>query len=359
MAREFGRIRISIADDADFEDLAPEGQWLYTRIGIPETSLNHCGVFDWRPARLIRKARGLTIAYLERAAADCEHGRFVLFDIDTEEALMRSYIRSEELLRNPKMAVAVINAYRATASKILRAAVVDELRRIKDEHPEYSSWKAGDVGAQLAELLTRPGSDQVPYVVRYAHRIGNGESVGIGNADPVPISNPEMVPNTDRQTNRSPTGSPNRNGADSLQTAPTDLRLQTREGYVSPVGHQSDDPDSNIPPPRYCPDHMPDGDSDGKACRACGAHGRALIDWTKRRTEDEHRARRDALEQAAADRAAEIAACNLCNPDGYRAGVVCDHIDRTEISATGAAMVREALALSRTAPTPETAGDGE
>jgi hypothetical protein len=299
VAREFGRIRISIADDADFEDLTPQGQWLYTRIGIPETSLNHCGVFDWRPARLVRKARGLTVTYLEEAAADCEHGRFVLFDPDTEEALMRSYIRSEELLRNPKMAVAVINSYRATASKALRAAIVDELHRIKEEHPEYSSWKAGEVGVQLAELLTRPGSDQVPYVVRYANRIGNAQPVLIGNAEVVPISNHDPVLIGDRQTNGTPTGIPNRNGPDSLQTAPTDLRLQTEGGYVSPEGHQGNERDSNTPPPRFCLDH-PNGT--GKPCNACGVAGKHLAAWNVARADARRR---------------EIANCPSCDPKGW------------------------------------------
>lgn len=42
--------------------------------------------------------------------------------------------------------------------------------------------------------------------------------------------------------------------------------------------------------------------------------------------------------------AAAIARCDFCDEDGYRSGVVCDHVDRTETARAGAALVRAALA---------------
>lgn len=40
------------------------------------------------------------------------------------------------------------------------------------------------------------------------------------------------------------------------------------------------------------------------------------------------------------ERAEAIRACNLCNDNGYRGGVVCDHIDRQEAARRGMAMIR-------------------
>lgn len=45
--------------------------------------------------------------------------------------------------------------------------------------------------------------------------------------------------------------------------------------------------------------------------------------------------------------AAAIAACMLCDPDGYRDGRICDHVDRAEIRAAGMKRVRAALAERR------------
>lgn len=50
---------------------------------------------------------------------------------------------------------------------------------------------------------------------------------------------------------------------------------------------------------------------------------------------DEAEARRNAIRRAN---------CRMCNDDGYRGAIVCDHTDRTEIAKRGSARCREALA---------------
>lgn len=42
-------------------------------------------------------------------------------------------------------------------------------------------------------------------------------------------------------------------------------------------------------------------------------------------------------------RIAAIGRCDLCDSDGYRGGMVCDHIDHTEAAKRGMAMVRKAM----------------
>jgi hypothetical protein len=39
-----------------------------------------------------------------------------------------------------------------------------------------------------------------------------------------------------------------------------------------------------------------------------------------------------------------IVDCQLCDDDGYRNGVVCDHVDRIGVAEAGMAKVRAALA---------------
>lgn len=43
-----------------------------------------------------------------------------------------------------------------------------------------------------------------------------------------------------------------------------------------------------------------------------------------------------------------IAHCPLCDDDGYRGCVPCDHVDRAAIAARGLARVREALSSNHT-----------
>lgn len=346
MAREYARIRISIAGDNHVEQLTPAAQWLYFRILIPDPKLSHCGVTDWRPKRLINKAAGLTLDYIEAAAAELERERFALFDDNTEEVLVRSYLRSEELLRNPKMAVAVADAYLGVASRQLKAAIASEVHRDKKDHPDYSSWTHAISREAVEILLTAKTSDEVPYVDTF------------GNAN----SDPERVPTTNQNGN----GIPNRKGnpdpgsdtqsetqADSLHLVPTSLQPAHVEGYVSTEGHQATGPDPSSSPPRYCPQHMPNGHT-GK-CPACGDHRRAFDAWMANATLDQKRAEQERAQAEAAERetaaigrAMAIAECELCDDDGYRGTTVCDHQEHADTNAAGMAKVRAALAAKET-----------
>ncbi|WP_029923947.1 hypothetical protein [Nocardia otitidiscaviarum] len=187
---------MSIWEDDDFLDLSPAAQHLYFVLAT-DPSMSYCGRVDWRPARLTTRAAGWSRAAIDTAATELEQGRFVLFDPDTEEALVRAFIRSDELLRNPKMGVSVVKAYGSVASRTLRAAVVTEVVRVHCEHPEYSSWSSQISGEPLARLLAKPGLDSVGYTNRITNQIGNQ----IGNADPVAIGDSDPVQITDPDTN--------------------------------------------------------------------------------------------------------------------------------------------------------------
>lgn len=139
MPRKYARTKLSINDDPDFEDLSTEAQWLYQRVMMTDDTLSACGVMDWRPKRLLRKSRTITLKKILDAAAELERTRFALFDLETEEALIRTYVRHDEPLRNPRNAAAVISAYRAACSPELRAAVVTEVIRDYADNPDYLS----------------------------------------------------------------------------------------------------------------------------------------------------------------------------------------------------------------------------
>lgn len=269
MAREHARIWLDINDDDHFEKLSPLAQWLYVRVLLTDSTLNYCGVADWRPKRLLRKAAGLTIDAILGAAAELEQKNYTLFDLDTEEVLVRSYIRRDELLRNPKMAATVIKAYPAVASGVLRAAVVTELRRVHKEHVDYSSWTHKDTAEGLARLLGKTPLEEVGYTpqISVPNPVENGIPNPIPNTYPNPVENgnPNPVENTDPDPDADHQSQSARNPSTStLHPSPAPL-----EGYVSPVGHQGDEPDPTAPRPSdRCPRHA--NVESPPACRACG-----------------------------------------------------------------------------------------
>lgn len=212
--RDHARVRISLAEDNHFEELSMDAQWLYIRVLVPEPSLSYCGIADWRPKRLLGKSMDMTMDRLLDAAAELERERFSLFDLTTEEVLVRSYIRSDEILRNPKMVPAVLKAYRLAASKQLRAAVVSECLRAKEQHPEFSSWTHVSAGPEMAKLLARPSSKEIPYVSQYGDRIGNATNSDYqSDSAPIPSlpSPPSLLP-TPLSEKSAPAGPPSKRG---------------------------------------------------------------------------------------------------------------------------------------------------
>ncbi|WP_280448417.1 hypothetical protein [Nocardia brasiliensis] len=337
MARKYARTKLSINDDPDFEGLSTEAQWLYLRVMMTDPSLSACGVMDWRPKRMLRKSRTITLKKLLDAAAELEHARFALFDLDTEEALIRTFVRHDEPLKNPKMAGAVVNAYQSIASPELRAAVVTEIAREFAEHPDYSSWEHKDTAEDLARIRARPGLGEVEYISAYddfadddpadiADRIGY--LTGIENGDPTPIENgyPDSVSKgdvhrgADRQSK----------SVDYLPApTPTTITSQHSGGYVTGERHQSGGTES---PPLGCPQH-PNGTT--APCGACGeirrARERFEVSAARLQAEQHAAEKREAAEL----KARAVEACDICDDEGYHRRHVCTHDPAIENAGGG------------------------
>ncbi|NKY60792.1 hypothetical protein [Nocardia flavorosea] len=236
MPREYARFQLSMWEDDDFLNLTPPAQHLYFVLAT-DPEMSYCGRVDWRPTRLRVRAAGWTPERIESAAAELEEARFVLFDPDTEEALVRALIRSDELLRNPKMGISVVRAYGAVASRTLRAAVVTEVKRAHAEHPEYSSFSSPISGEHLARLMTRPDLEEHGYTNRITNHIGNHIGNRIGNAEP--------VENTNRIGNA--IGNPIGNADRSVSYLHTADRIQ--QTYIPHTARAADPGEPDAPPP--------------------------------------------------------------------------------------------------------------
>ncbi|MFK0222163.1 hypothetical protein ACIQWN_28735 [Streptomyces vinaceus] len=129
MARGHGRILTSIWEDTDFLDLEEREQRLYLFL-ISQPNLNHAGLLDLTLRRWARKARGLTSAELEKRLQTLEDARFIVMDEDTEELLIRSFIRNDGVWRMPKVMGAAVSGALEISSKRLQQALLAEMSRI-------------------------------------------------------------------------------------------------------------------------------------------------------------------------------------------------------------------------------------
>ncbi|WP_280489537.1 hypothetical protein [Nocardia farcinica] len=338
MPRSYAPIFIDINDDPDVEDLSLEAQWLYFRVLLPLPDLSACGVADWRPRKWLRRASNVTLDTILAAAAELEAARFVLFDTDTEELLVRSLVRRDRPLRNPKYAAAVVKAFQGIGSRMLSAAVVSEIQRDYAENPDYSSWTHKDTVRDLKRILSRPNLDAVGYRPAFtdinaadarpeAARITNP----IGNPDPIENGNAGSVENHDSDrgldyqsdsvgflpvtshlppvtTGGSPHGgtSPGAPG-DSLDAHPQESEQDSDSDEFADRLRAAAEAALGPQPDPWCERHP--GGTD-QPCRECQAHRRRLERWTTER----HRIRA----QIAEARRAAVAECDLCDTEGWR-----------------------------------------
>lgn len=151
MASDRAYINRGIWNDADHRQLTPEAQHLYYLL-LTHPTLSYAGVVDWRPNRLTPFARGLTVERIEAAAAELSAGLYIVIDEETEEVLIRSWVKHDGVLKQPRLAVSMANAYTRTASNDLRGVIVHELARQREAHPEYACWE----DSRVLDVLAQP-----------------------------------------------------------------------------------------------------------------------------------------------------------------------------------------------------------
>lgn len=93
---------------------------------------------------------------------------------------------------------------------------------------------------------------------------------------------------------------------------------------------------------RVCPRH-PNGNPTGEACGGCADARRAVAADAAEALEAAKRARSAEVREQAAGKLAAIADCGLCDDNGYRGTVVCDHIDHAPAAARGRAKIQAEL----------------
>ena len=156
MARDRAKINTGIWGDSDWKSLTMPQQWLYTTM-LTRPELNHVGVGDWRPRRVSSLATGITVADVEDAATALQQQRFILIDEDTEEVLIRSFLKHDGVLDNPNLGASIKGAYDAIYSTMLQQVVVHELHKIIDRTP-VSVMKSEKSRKHIEALLELPAT---------------------------------------------------------------------------------------------------------------------------------------------------------------------------------------------------------
>lgn len=129
MARTEARISVAIWDDEEFLALSPLAQRTFMFL-LSQRDLSYVGVLPLRERRWAYTAAGLDTDALRDSLEELDNARFVVVDDYAEELLIRSFIRRDEVYRQPQLIRSARDALAMVASCRIRAVLADELRRI-------------------------------------------------------------------------------------------------------------------------------------------------------------------------------------------------------------------------------------
>lgn len=139
MARDHARIKTSRQRDTDWRDLTINAQWTYDAITTSE-ALSYVGVIDYRPGRIAAVAKGQTAKKVEAAVKELEATRFVVMDWQTEELLVRTYVRHDGVLARVNMGKAMGRSLAKVVSLGVREAILTELARCYRDDKKAAGW---------------------------------------------------------------------------------------------------------------------------------------------------------------------------------------------------------------------------
>ena len=351
--RDFAQIKLSIWNDDSFLDLSSDAQLLYFVL-ISHPTINRAGVGTWHAGRLSGLCSSWSRPVVEAAARELIDGRFIVIDEDTDEFLVRTFVRHDGLMKQRNLATTMAREFAAVGSRSIKGVVVWELRRLHEEHPEFKGWESDEASALLKKRAIDPSSD--PSVDPSIHpKVDPSVDPSIDpSVDPYVKGaiDPKVHPSIDPSVKGEPKGSVDPSVDPSPTTATTTTTFSRRlqkggkpegvEGVRGRRGNQTvanDDAESeasNHPPESLdelaaayaartrCPKHrhIPDGEWVDEPCRECQKLREGTEAQDARKAEAEKEARRRAID-----------ACDLCDDNGmrYQGGEAwrCDHAPET------------------------------
>lgn len=150
--------------DGDFRRLSVFAQWLYMAL-LSHPTLSYTGVADWRPGRIAAFSESAEVADVVEAADELMAGRFILTDDVTEEVLVRSFVKHDGLLKQPKLTVSMCNAFAAVASTPLREVIAYEVQKLRQSEPALKAW-------EVSQMQTVLRADAAPIDQHLPSRLG-------------------------------------------------------------------------------------------------------------------------------------------------------------------------------------------
>jgi hypothetical protein len=182
VARSEARLSVEIWEDSDFLKLSPLAQRAYMFL-LSQPDLAHDGVIPLRERRWARKSAGMDPATLTANLRELDDSRFLVIDWDTEEVLVRSFIRRDRVFKQPNVLRAAVDHIPLIESKAILRALIAETTRIRQENPSLTTEQDKVLTELEDALFKRVGPENVASP-------GNPSAKGSEKGSPIPSGNP-------------------------------------------------------------------------------------------------------------------------------------------------------------------------
>jgi hypothetical protein len=138
MARSHARILVTIWADPDFRRLSVDAQRTYLLL-LSQASLNNAGVLPMTIKRWAAGCDTTATGDLDKALAELDDTRFIVVDSDTEEVLIRSFIRNDGIVKQPQMMKSALREALSVESPRLRSVLAAELRKLRRDDASFTA----------------------------------------------------------------------------------------------------------------------------------------------------------------------------------------------------------------------------
>lgn len=184
MPREHARILCRIWHDEDFKAHTMVQEWMYFTL-LSQSNVTNCGVLPMTVKRWAKLASDAAPEVIRDALSVLEESLFVAVDEDTEEVLVRSFIRNDGVMKLPNVFKNALKQARQIESKRLRNVLATELRRL--DRPD-ATVVADEIEDLQVTLVPEPIGEPVgePMADGFQKTCGEGEGEGVSSSPLLP-----------------------------------------------------------------------------------------------------------------------------------------------------------------------------
>lgn len=175
---DYAAVYARIWTDREFTTLDARPQQVYLML-VSYPTRNLAGVLPLTLRRWANATADATVENLTAALGTLEFRRFLVLDWDTEEVLVRTYIRNDEVWKQPRLMHLALGDSLAVASPKIRDTLGDELLRTASLMPTDTALRKNTHNETLvaAKALVATLDDGVPEGVAYG--VGDGVAYGV------------------------------------------------------------------------------------------------------------------------------------------------------------------------------------